>query len=40
MNGRDLSAHLAHRSRLMRACEAWLKGESPMSYRLAVSDED
>jgi hypothetical protein len=28
IHGRNWSAHLAHRSRLMRACEAWLKGES------------
>jgi hypothetical protein len=28
IHGRNWSAHLSHRSRLMRACEAWLKGES------------
>lgn len=33
IHGRNWSAHLAHRSRLMRACEAWLRGESPHENR-------
>lgn len=27
IHGRNWSAHIAHRSRLIRACEAWLKGD-------------
>ena len=33
IHGRNWSAHLAHRSRLMRACEAWLKGDSHENRR-------
>ena len=28
--------HLTYRSRLMRACEAWLKGESPNEDRREI----
>jgi hypothetical protein len=33
IHGRNWSAHLAHRSRLMRACDAWLQGEPPHENR-------